>query len=59
MPISEYFHGHGEKVKSAMTAKYGSEKGERIFYATANKTHQTPKERPTHGTKINPHRKDT
>ena len=27
----------GSKVKSAMTAEYGPEKGERVFYASINK----------------------
>lgn len=27
----------GAKVKRAMEAEYGAEKGERVFYATANK----------------------
>lgn len=37
MPISKYFKGHGEKVMKAMKEEYGEKKGERIFYATANK----------------------
>lgn len=27
----------GEKIMSAMKSQYGSEKGERVFYASANK----------------------
>jgi len=27
----------GEKVKRAMTEQYGSDKGERVFYASLNK----------------------
>ena len=37
MPLSKYFKGHGEEVMSKMKKKYGSEKGERVFYATSNK----------------------
>lgn len=37
MPIEKYFKGKGAKVMDAMTAKYGKEKGEKIFYSTANK----------------------
>jgi len=29
--------GKGEKIKKAMKKQYGNEKGERIFYASANK----------------------
>jgi hypothetical protein len=44
MPISEYFGGHGEEVLRDMKEKYGPEKGEEVFYATANKEHQKPAE---------------
>jgi len=29
--------GKGEKIKKAMTEQYGKEKGESVFYASANK----------------------
>lgn len=44
MPIAKYFGGHGEEVKAAMVKKYGAKKGERVFYATANKRNQKPGE---------------
>lgn len=40
MPISNYdryFGGNASKAKRAMTKRYGSERGESIFYATMNK----------------------
>ena len=37
MPLSKYFGGHGEKVMRNMKSHYGEEKGESVFYATANK----------------------
>ena len=37
MPVSKYFKGHGEKVMAAMKEHYGAEKGQQVFYATANK----------------------
>lgn len=37
MPVGKYYGGHGEKVMKSMKKQYGSEKGERVFYATANK----------------------
>lgn len=33
MPLSE----KGKKIKKAMKAEYGAKKGERVFYASANK----------------------
>jgi len=33
MPLTE----KGKKIKRAMAQKYGAEKGERVFYASANK----------------------
>jgi hypothetical protein len=33
MPLTE----KGEKIKAAMVSKYGSEKGEEVFYASKNK----------------------
>ena len=44
MPTKDYFGGHGEKVKKDMIRKHGIKKGTEIFYATANKQNQTPKE---------------
>lgn len=40
MPIGKYdrlFGGNAAKALRAMIAKYGSEKGRRVFYATVNK----------------------
>lgn len=37
MPLSKYFGGHGDKVMKAMKGQYGSDKGKKVFYATANK----------------------
>lgn len=37
MPLSKYYGGHGEEVMANMRKEYGEEKGERVFYATANK----------------------
>lgn len=37
MPINKYFKGKGEKVMANMKSEYGEEKGENVFYATANK----------------------
>ena len=42
MPVSKYFGGEGRKVMSSMKKQYGEEKGERVFYATANKKKQNP-----------------
>lgn len=44
MPLSKYYKGHGEDVMSKMKKKYGEEKGERVFYATANKKGLGPSE---------------
>ena len=33
MPLSS----KGEKIKKAMTEQYGKDKGEQVFYASANK----------------------
>jgi hypothetical protein len=46
MPIGGYFGGHGTSVMSDMKKRYGSKKGESIFYATANKKDQKPKTHP-------------
>lgn len=53
MPLSKYFGGHGDKVMSSMKKKYGSDKGERVFYATANKRKQGlgPSEHVVHSSK--------
>lgn len=37
MPLSKYYGGHGTKVMKKMKEQYGGEKGEDVFYATANK----------------------
>ena len=40
MPTSRYdnaFGGNAAKAKRVMKSQYGAEKGERVFYATANK----------------------
>lgn len=37
MPLSKYYGGHGEKVMKNMVKEYGKDKGESVFYATANK----------------------
>ena len=42
MPISKYFGGGGEKVMANMKHEYGGEKGEEVFYATANKQGEKP-----------------
>lgn len=45
MPLKKYFKGKGEKVMQDMKSRYGEEKGQRVFYATANKRKQAPKKR--------------
>lgn len=42
MPLKEYFGGKGEEVKKKMRRKYGKKKGDRVFYATANKRNLGP-----------------
>jgi hypothetical protein len=42
MPTSAYFKGHGAKVKRDMIKRYGTEKGERVFHATAQKRGMKP-----------------
>lgn len=37
MPLDKYYGGKGERVMAEMKRRYGSEKGERVFYATENK----------------------
>lgn len=43
MPLNKYFKGSGTKVMGALRKTYGEEKGKNVFYALANKKHQTPK----------------
>jgi hypothetical protein len=43
MPLSKYYHGHGESVMKDMKKRYGAKKGERVFYATANKAKKKPR----------------
>lgn len=52
MPLSRYFNapnkkpGEGEKVMAAMQARYGPERGKRVFYATVNRMRKgSPAER--------------
>ncbi len=42
MPIKAYFRGKGVEVMADLKARYGDDKGERVFYATANKRKQNP-----------------
>ena len=54
MPVSKHYHGHGEKVMSAMKRTYGdTEKAKRVFYATekAREQGKRPKRRGKHGHK--------
>jgi len=37
MPLSKYYSGHGKEVMASMKKEYGDKKGERVFYATAQK----------------------
>jgi len=37
MPVNAYYAGHGTSVMKDMKARYGRDKGERVFYATAAK----------------------
>lgn len=43
MPIERYFGGHGKEVMADMKARYG-DRGENVFYATANAKNQKPKD---------------
>lgn len=45
MPISGYYRGKGEQVMKDMRSRYGEEKGERVFYATANARNENPEDR--------------
>ena len=46
MPLKRYFKGEGQKVMAGMKDRYGDEKGESVFYATANKRNMNPKSKP-------------
>lgn len=37
MPLDKYYKGEGRSVMRKMKERYGDEKGERVFYATARK----------------------
>ena len=37
MPLAKYYGGKGASVMKQMKSEYGAKKGERVFYATANK----------------------
>jgi hypothetical protein len=45
VPTSAYFGGHGLSVKRDLVKRHGKKKGERIFYALANKRKQRPQDR--------------
>ena len=47
MPLSS----KGEKIKKAMTEQYGEDKGEQVFYASANKGVITGVEKRKHANK--------
>ncbi len=51
MPVSKYYGGSGNEVMSSMKKRYGPEKGERVFYATANKRGQNPGDKALKGLK--------
>jgi len=42
MPVKEYYKGSGSKVMKSMKERYGKERGERIFYATAKEKGMEP-----------------
>ncbi len=44
VPVERYYNGHGNEVMSNMKKEYGDKKGKEVFYATANKKKQKPKE---------------
>ena len=52
MPLSKYYGGSGEKVMKNMKKQYGEEKGERVFYATANKKKKHEKSESTKEEKL-------
>jgi len=41
VPLSKYYSGRGRQVMALMIREYGRKKGERVFYATANKRKKT------------------
>ncbi len=43
-PVKGYFKGKGREVLRNMRKEYGSEKGEEVFYATANKRKMKPRQ---------------
>lgn len=51
MPLSS----KGESIKADFKSRYGEEKGERVFYATANK--KTAFDKAVHGGKARMHAK--
>jgi hypothetical protein len=50
MPLNKYFHGHGEQVMQDMKKKYG-DRGEEVFYRTANKKGMKPEDKKSAGRK--------
>ena len=48
MPVKAYFKGRGRKVMHEMKEKY-KERGEEVFYRTANKMGMKPKSHMIHG----------
>jgi hypothetical protein len=48
VPTSQYYGGKGRQVMRDMKRRYGSEKGERVFYAVKNK-HKASKGRVVKG----------
>lgn len=53
MPLSS----KGESIKADFQSRYGAEKGERVFYATANK--KTAFDKAVHGGRARMHEKRT
>lgn len=52
MPVSKYYGGRGKDVMKKMKKRYGKKKGKSIFYATAKKKDQEPKEKESSAVKI-------
>ena len=55
MPVGEYYKGHGDEVMRKMKKRYGGKRGERVFYATANKrgmNRPRKKKRKAHSRKV-------
>lgn len=46
MPLNRYYGGHGKQVMAKMKREYGPEKGESVFYATANARKKQTVKRP-------------